>query len=192
MERAVFVDRDGVLIIDPPHYAHRLDQLNFYPRVEEAIKILNENGFLVVVVTNQNGVAIGYYNEEDVKLFHQAMKEKLKEKGAYIDAIYYCPHHPEAKVEKYRLDCDCRKPNPGMLLKAAEEHDIDLKQSFMIGDKCSDIEAGIRAGCKKTILVKTGHGMNNLNKCSYDYEVNNIYEVACLIEDYILFKYLYM
>ena len=185
MKKAVFLDRDGVLIIDPPHYAHRLDQLKFYPRVEAAVKLLNEGGFFVVIVSNQAGVARGYYKEKEVELFNRVMKEKLKEKGAYIDAIYYCPHHPEAIVEQYQIDCDCRKPNAGMLLKAAKEHGIDLKQSYIVGDKCSDIEAGKRAECKKTILVKTGHGMQHVGKCDYDYVVSDIYEAALLFGDYL-------
>lgn len=185
MKKAVFVDRDGVLTEDPPCYAHRLDQLNFYPMVAEAIRILNEEGFLVVVVSNQGGIACGYYQEEEAILFNKTLKERLEKEGAYIDAIYYCPHHPKAAIKKYRLDCNCRKPNSGMLLKAAKEHGIDLKQSYIVGDKCSDIEAGKRAECKKTILVKTGHGVQHVGKCDYDYAVSDIYKAALLLEDYL-------
>lgn len=163
MNRAVFLDRDGVITQDPPHYAHRLDQLKLIPRSAEAIRLLNENGFKVIVVSNQSGIARGYYQEKDIKIFNRGMEEELKKKGAYINAIYYCPHHPDAKIEAYRIDCDCRKPKPGMIKQAEKDLNLDLKKSFMIGDKRSDMEAGRRAGCK-TILVLTGHGKEELKK----------------------------
>jgi D-glycero-D-manno-heptose 1,7-bisphosphate phosphatase len=163
MNRAVFLDRDGVITEDPPHYAHRLDQLKLIPESAEAIKLLNNNGFNVIVVSNQSGVARGYYDEHDVQIFNRAMEEELKKKGAHIDAIYYCLHHPDAKIETYRRDCDCRKPKPGMIKRAEKDLDLDLKESFMIGDKKSDIEAGHRAGCK-TMLVLTGHGKEESTK----------------------------
>jgi D-glycero-D-manno-heptose 1,7-bisphosphate phosphatase len=141
--------------------------------------LLNENGFVVIVASNQAGIAHGYYREEDAILFHQAMKENLAKEGAYIDAIYYCPHHPEAKIERYRVDCDCRKPKPGMLTRAEKELNIDLKQSFIVGDKLSDIEAGKRAGCK-TIMVRTGQGVEELksNEIDCDYVANDLYDAV--------------
>lgn len=168
--KAVFLDRDGTITEDPPHYAHRLDQLAIIPGTGEAIQLLNENGYLVIVVTNQAGIAYGYYKEEDAIAFNKAMTEKLAEEGGRIDDIYFCPHHIEAKIEKYRIACDCRKPEPGMLLKAKKEHNIDMKESYMVGDSNKDIEAGKRAGCK-TILLKTGSGSgdadNNQVDCDY-------------------------
>ena len=163
MKKVVFLDRDGVITQDPPHFAHRIDQLDLIPKSAEAIRLLNENGFKVVVVSNQSGVARGYYREGDIEIFNHAMGDKLKKKGAFIDAIYYCPHHPEAKIEAYRIDCDCRKPKPGMLKQAEKDLNLDLKRSFLVGDKMSDIEAGYRAGCK-TILVLTGHGSDESKK----------------------------
>ena len=163
MNRAVFLDRDGVITQDPPHYAHRIDQLKLIPKSAEAIKLLNENGFKVVVVSNQSGVARGYYKEKDVHIFNDAMKKQLEEGGAHIDAIYYCPHYPEADVEAYRIVCDCRKPEPGMLKRAEKDLNLDLKRSFLVGDKIIDIVTGYRAGCK-TILVLTGHGNDELKK----------------------------
>jgi D,D-heptose 1,7-bisphosphate phosphatase len=176
MNRAVFLDRDGVITQDPPHYAHRLDQLKLIPGSLEAIKLLNENEFKVIVVSNQSGVAKGYFQEEDVRIFNRALGEQLKKKESCIDAIYYCPHHSEAKIEEYRIDCECRKPKPGMLLKAALKINIDLKKSFMIGDKWSDISAGYEAGCK-TILVLTGHGNEQLskNKSEANFISENLY-----------------
>lgn len=179
MNRAVFLDRDGVITQDPPHYAHKLSQLALIPRSADAIRLLNENEFKVIVVSNQSGIARGYYREEDAVLFNQAMKEMLGNNSARIDAIYYCPHHPEAKIDKYRIDCNCRKPKPGMLKRAEEELDIDSKQSFMVGDKLSDIEAGKRGGCK-TIMVRTGHGIEELksNEISCDYIANDLYDAV--------------
>ena len=179
MNRAVFLDRDGVITQEPPHYAHELSQLELIPKAADAIRLLNENGFVVIVASNQAGIAHGYYREEDAILFHQAMKENLAKEGAYIDAIYYCPHHPEAKIDRYRVDCNCRKPKPGMLTRAEKELNIDLKQSFIVGDKLSDIEAGKRAGCK-TIMVRTGYGVEELksNELDCDYVANDLYDAV--------------
>jgi len=143
--RAVFLDRDGVITQEPPHYAHRVDQLKFIPGAPEAIRSLNQNGYLVIVVTNQSGIGRGYYLEEDTIKFNQAMEQKLDKYGARIDAIYYCPHHPDDH-------CECRKPKPGMLLDAGKRFNINFTQSFMVGDRMSDIEAGEHVGCE-TILV---------------------------------------
>lgn len=157
MNQAVFLDRDGVITQDPPHYAHKLDQLKLIPRSAKAIRLLNENRFKVVIVSNQSGVARGYYQEKDVKIFNYAMEGELKKEGAHVDAIYYCPHHPNSEIIEYRINCDCRKPNSGMFFKAAQNLDIDLNKSFVVGDKISDVVAGSTAGCV-TFLVLTGHG----------------------------------
>ncbi len=177
--RAVFLDRDGVITQEPPHYAHELSQLELIPKSADAIRLLNENGFVVVIVSNQAGIARGYYQEEDAILFNQALKERLAQNGACIDAIYYCPHHPEATVERYRVDCNCRKPKPGMLIKAGKELNVDLRQSFIVGDKLSDIETGERVGCK-TILVKTGYGAEELKHSHVDcnYIADNLYDAV--------------
>jgi D-glycero-D-manno-heptose 1,7-bisphosphate phosphatase len=179
MKQAVFLDRDGVITQEPPHYAHKIDQLKFIAGTADAIRLLNNNGFIVIIASNQAGIARGYYREEDATLFHQAMIQSLDKKGARIDAIYYCPHHPEAKVEKYRTVCDCRKPAPGMLKQAEKELNIDLTQSFMVGDKLSDIEAGKRVGCH-TIMVKTGQGVQELKGTDVecDYIADDLYHAA--------------
>lgn len=162
-QRAVFLDRDGVLNNDPPHFAHRLDQLSLIPRSGEAVRLLKNKGYLLVIISNQSGVARGYYGEEQVEIFNNALLTELRKYGGDIDAICYCPHHPDATVEKYRTDCDCRKPKPGMILRVAHEYDIDLENSFVVGDKWSDIEAGRNAGCR-SILVLTGHGSDEWRK----------------------------
>ena len=183
MNRAVFLDRDGVITQEPPYYAYQLSQLELILKSAEGIRLLNESGFLVVLVSNQSGIARGYYEEEDAARFNQALAQKLAEEGAHIDAIYICPHHPEAKIEKYRLECDCRKPKPGMLKMAEEALEIDLKQSFMIGDKSIDVEAGKRAGCK-TVMVKTGYGVEELRskQIECNYAADDLYDAA----EYIL------
>ncbi|HXZ94926.1 MAG TPA: D-glycero-beta-D-manno-heptose 1,7-bisphosphate 7-phosphatase [Dehalococcoidia bacterium] len=175
MNRAVFLDRDGVITQEPPYYAHKLSELALLPKSADAIRLLNENGFLVVVACNQAGIAHGYYREEDAIAFNQAMKDNLAREGARIDAMYYCPHHPEARIERYRVKCNCRKPEPGMLTRAGKELNLDLRQSFMVGDKLSDIEAGKRAGCK-TIMVRTGQGVEELKakEIECDYVADNL------------------
>jgi len=154
-----------VITKEPPYYAHKIDQLELISKSAEAIKGLNESGFKIIVISNQSGVARGYYQEKDIQMYNNEIKRQLEEKGARIDAIYYCPHHPEATIRDYRIDCECRKPKPGMLKLAEKDLNLDLKCSFLVGDKMSDIEAGYRAGCK-TILVLTGQGNGEVKKIS--------------------------
>ncbi|MGQ9630972.1 MAG: D-glycero-beta-D-manno-heptose 1,7-bisphosphate 7-phosphatase [bacterium] len=148
--RAVFLDRDGTINVDgrelgtPNSYVHRPEDFILLPGVREAIRLLRGAGFLIVVVTNQSGVGRGFYTAEDVEEVHREMARLLND--ASPDAIYFCPHRPDE-------NCSCRKPLPGMILRAAESLDIDLSRSFMVGDKESDVLAGKRAGCR-TILVR--------------------------------------
>lgn len=143
---AAFLDRDGVLIIDCG-YPHRPDQLVLIPGAAEAVKRLNDAGYVVVIVTNQSGVARGLFSEETMHGFNALLVERLAESGARIDAVYAAPHHAEAVDERYRHpDHPDRKPNPGMLLRAMTEHDLDPARSLMIGDQPSDMEAARRAG----------------------------------------------
>jgi D-glycero-D-manno-heptose 1,7-bisphosphate phosphatase len=155
MQRAVFLDRDGTINVEK-EYLYRIDEFEFVPGAPEAIRRLNEAGFIVVVVTNQSGVGRGYYTEDDVEILHRYISQELARHGARVDAWIYCPHHPSGKGS-YSLPCSCRKPLPGMLLEAARRYDIDLERSVMIGDKCADMEAAFAAGCKP-ILVRTGYG----------------------------------
>lgn len=179
MKKAVFLDRDGVITCDPPHYAHRLEQLKLVPKAAEAINILNKNNFKVIVVSNQSGVGRGYYTEDKTNMFNSFLRKELNKKNAYVDGFYYCPHHPEAKVKKYRVKCDCRKPNPGMLLKGSKDFNVDLNESFMIGDRPSDMEAGRKAGCK-TIYVLSGMGKKFLEKqeIDADFTSKDLYEAV--------------
>lgn len=156
--RAVFLDRDGTINVEKD-YLHKIEDFAFIPGAPEAIKRLKKAGFLVIVVSNQSGIGRGYFDEEAVELLHGQIQARLAAFQTAIDAFYYCPHHPEAAQAQYRIVCDCRKGAPGMLLQAAREHDIDLQQSFMVGDKEADLEAGDRAGCR-SLLVLTGYGQS--------------------------------
>lgn len=153
---AVFLDRDGTINVEK-EYLHLIEDFAFIPGVPEAIRALKTAGYLVIVVTNQSGVARGYYALDDVAALHGHIQKQLAATGTRIDAFYTCPHHPTEGVGDYRCDCDCRKGAPGMLLQAADEHDIDLGRSYIVGDKLADIEAGERAGCEP-LLVLTGYG----------------------------------
>lgn len=156
---ALFLDRDGV-VIDDTQYVGRVDQIRWIPGSAEAVRRANDAGFAVVVVSNQSGVARGLFGEAEVEIIHRHIRDHfLAEAGATFDRFYYCPHHETEGGERYRIDCDCRKPKPGMLLRAARELDLDLNRSWLVGDRLSDMQAGIAAGCR-TILVRTGYGKN--------------------------------
>jgi D-glycero-D-manno-heptose 1,7-bisphosphate phosphatase len=154
---AVFLDRDGT-IIEEVGYLDRLDRIRFFPWTVDAIRVLNQAGFLVVVVTNQAGVARGYFDETLVRDTHAQIDKKVREGGARIDAYYYCPHHPDATVAAYRAACECRKPKPGMIHRAARELGIDLGRSVVVGDRWLDVRRGRAAG-GATVVVRTGYGL---------------------------------
>jgi D-glycero-D-manno-heptose 1,7-bisphosphate phosphatase len=137
---AAFLDRDGVLNVDRG-YAHRPDQLEWIDGAPEAVRLLNDAGYYVFVITNQSGVARGYYDETAVQHFHANMQAVLRAQGAHIDAFYYCPHHPDGAIKELAIECRCRKPQPGMLEQAARDWPIDLGRSFLIGDKDDDLAA---------------------------------------------------
>jgi len=154
-KQAVFLDRDGTINVEKD-YLYRPEEFEFIPGAAEAIRRLNRAGFLVVVVTNQSGVARGYYTEHEVLQLHRHIEQLLFRADARIDAWYYCPHYPSGQ-HPYNLDCDCRKPRTGMLEQAARDLGIDLSRSWMVGDKQVDVEAGVAAGCRP-LLVLTGYG----------------------------------
>jgi len=137
---AAFLDRDGVLNVDHG-YVHRPEQLEWVAGAPESVRLLNEAGYYVLVITNQSGVARGFFDETAVKSFHAHMQNVLNGKGAHIDAFYYCPHHPEGTVKAFAMACSCRKPRTGMLEWAAREWPIDIPRSFFIGDKDADMVA---------------------------------------------------
>jgi len=151
-----FLDRDGV-INEEIDLLYRVDQLSLINGAPEAIRELNQAGIKVVVVTNQPVVARGLCTESEIDRIHEVLESMLAKHGARLDAIYYCPHHENADLESYRTICQCRKPDIGMLTKAAQRFELDLASSYMVGDRTADIYAGLKAGCK-TILLKTGWG----------------------------------
>jgi D-glycero-D-manno-heptose 1,7-bisphosphate phosphatase len=143
----VFLDRDGVINQDVGHLCSTAD-FAFMPGMPDAIRLLNDAGWLVIVITNQAGIGRGKYTEGEYRSFESWIDEQLAEAGAHVDATYHCPHHPTAGVGEYRRECDCRKPAPGMLLRAIAEWEPDVGRSFMLGDKASDLEAAAAAGVR--------------------------------------------
>lgn len=163
--RAVFLDRDGTIARDV-HYCGRIEDFEILPDVPQAIRLLNQHGFRVVVVTNQSGIARGYFTEETLFQIHQFMRQELSKYGAKLEAVLYCPHHPNE-------DCYCRKPKPGLLLKAARELGINLRDASIIGDQETDIKAGKIAGCH-TILIANGEKTNKEFTTPPDYIAPNM------------------
>lgn len=160
MRPAVFFDRDGT-INEQMGYINHISRFHLLPRAASAIRLLNEHDIPVVIVTNQSGVGRGYFPESLVAEVHEKMKRLLADKGAHVDGLYVCPHHPEAKVAKYRLSCDCRKPQIGLFRRAAQALELDLSRSYVVGDRWSDLKAA--TNCKATgILVLTGYGKGDM------------------------------
>ncbi|HEY5673703.1 MAG TPA: D-glycero-beta-D-manno-heptose 1,7-bisphosphate 7-phosphatase [Malonomonas sp.] len=158
---AVFLDRDGTINVEKDYLVEPAE-FEFIPGVPKALKRLQDAGYLLVVVTNQSGVARGYFSLQQVERLHAHMEKLLEKFAVTLAGIYSCPHHPTAGVGEYLTACACRKGAPGMLLQAARELGIDLSRSYMIGDKQADIDAGLAAGCR-SYLVRTGHGGNWLD-----------------------------
>lgn len=155
-QRAVFIDRDGT-ISEEVGYINRSERFRLFPYAASAIKQLNENGWLAIVTTNQAGVARGYFTEEMIRTVHERMTSELESEGARIDAIFYCAHHPSVGDPPYRLDCDCRKPKPGLITRAARDFDINLSSSWVVGDRYSDVELARNAGVKSAFVL-SGYG----------------------------------
>ena len=180
---AIFLDRDHTLMEDPG-YLSDPEAVKLLPGVELALKSLTAGGFKTVVVSNQSGVARGLITEEALGRIHGELRRQLSDKGAHLDAIYYCPYHPEGTVEAYAMESELRKPSPGMLLKAAEEMDIDLRASWMVGDSARDVEAGQRAGCR-TIRIRSSAlpvpGEVAQEDVQPDFTARNLVEAARII-----------
>lgn len=164
MTRAgVFLDRDGTLNVEID-FLRTPEELELIPGAARAVRKLNELGLPTCVISNQSGVARGYLTEAGLIPIHARLQEELAREGAHIDRIYYCPHHPSEGVAPYNIACDCRKPEPGMLLRGARELNIDPAASFVVGDRLGDIQAGRTVGAT-TILVLTGYGMQGREEC---------------------------
>jgi D-glycero-D-manno-heptose 1,7-bisphosphate phosphatase len=156
MRPAIFLDRDGTLNVDVG-YLHALDQLELFPWTVDALRLLKRAGFALVVVTNQSGIAQGLIEEGFVEAAHAELQRRLEAEGAGVDGYYYCPHHPMGSVARYRAECACRKPRPGMIEAAVRDLDIDAARSWVIGDKWMDVDLGHAVGARG-ILVRTGWG----------------------------------
>ena len=156
MKKAVFLDRDGVMI-EQVAYLSRPDQVALIPGAAEALRLIHRHGDLAVVISNQSGVGRGYFSAADVDAVHDRIQQLLAEQGESVDAYYYCPHAPNEA-------CSCRKPSPEMILRAAERFGIDVGSSLMLGDKLSDLKCGVNAGCAKSVLVLTGYGAEEAPK----------------------------
>jgi len=160
---AVFLDRDGTLN-EEVNFVRRPEQLEMLPGAAASVRALNDHGIVVCIISNQSGIARGYFSEEDLVPIHAKLERELAHEGARIDHIYYCPHHPTEGQPPYKAACSCRKPGTGMLEQAAKDFKLDLRRSFVVGDRIVDIQAGRNAGAT-TILVMTGYGPHALEEC---------------------------
>lgn len=166
MNKAIFLDRDGT-INEEMGYINHISRFRIFDFVFPAIRLFNKAGFKVIVITNQSGVARGYFSELLVKEIHSRLIKSAKENDAQIDGIYYCPHHKDGTIAEYKKECDCRKPKPGMLKKAMQDFSIEPDQSFMIGDRYKDMQFAFNNGLQ-TIMVMTGYGLGE-----YTYQRNS-------------------
>jgi D,D-heptose 1,7-bisphosphate phosphatase len=180
MKKAIFLDRDGTLNIDYG-YVHEIDNFKFIDGAIDALRELKKMGYMLVLVTNQSGIARGYFSEEQFLQLTEWMDWSLAEQDVDLDGIYYCPHHPEGKGE-YKEDCDCRKPKPGMLLQAIKELKIDPTQSIMVGDKVEDLKAGIGAEVKMNVLVRTGKPVTEEGERVADYVLDSIVDLPRILK----------
>jgi D-glycero-D-manno-heptose 1,7-bisphosphate phosphatase len=184
MNKAVFLDRDGTINIEK-HYMYKIEDFEFIPFVIEAMQLLQNNGYRLIIITNQSGIARGYYTEYDFEKLSAWMKNELKKHQIKIDGIYYCPHHPKAEIQKYKINCKCRKPNTELFEKATRDFLIDLSQSYTVGDRIRDCTISEKTKCKGYLV-----GYNEEEKIIKDVKaglikrvnyVENLYEFAKLI-----------
>jgi len=183
LARAILLDRDGTINREV-HYLSHPAQLELLPGAVDGLRLLQEAGFQLVVITNQAGVARGYFGEADVQRVHRRLREMLAAHGVHLVAFYYCPHHPEGKGS-YRKVCPCRKPGTGLYERAARELGLDLARSVVIGDKVTDLLPGIALGCR-TVLVRTGYGQSlvkegALRSVDVDHVARDLADAACWI-----------
>jgi D-glycero-D-manno-heptose 1,7-bisphosphate phosphatase len=186
MNKAIFLDKDGTLIPDIPYNADP-DKITLSNDCIEGLKILMDDGYKLIVISNQSGIARGYFTEKQFAAVIKRVYELLNEQGIALTGFYYCPHHPDGIDMLYGINCDCRKPQPGMLVAAAKEHQLDLSQSWMIGDILNDVEAGNRAGCR-TVLIDTGNETEWLEGAHRipSYKCETINQAATFIHNHTL------
>ena len=176
-KKAVFLDRDDTIIADMEFSTERA-QLRLLPGAVEALRRLQDAGYLLIIVTNQSGVARGRFSEESLRDFHEHLLREIEQAGVRFAGLYYCPHYAEGKVAEYSIACDCRKPKPGLLLRAARELGVDLKQSWMVGDRPADIGAGRAAGCR---TIRVGNAEWTESDPQADFETPDLARAAEII-----------
>lgn len=182
MNRAVFFDRDGT-IIEEKNYIKDVNDIIIYDRVAEGLLILKNQGYLIILVSNQSGVARGYMSVESVEMINAELNKRLMLQGVCFDDMLYCPHYEAGIIKKYSINCDCRKPKKGMAWIAQRKHNLNLEQCVMVGDKNTDIEFGKSFGARLNILVKTGYGEEQQKKAEWDYVADTIYDACKIIAD---------
>ncbi|OMQ20482.1 D-glycero-beta-D-manno-heptose-1,7-bisphosphate 7-phosphatase [Serratia oryzae] len=178
---AIFLDRDGTINVDHG-YVHEIDDFQFIDGVIDACRELKKMGFALVLVTNQSGIARGKFSEDQFMRLTEWMDWSLADRDVDLDGIYFCPHHPEAVIEEYRQTCDCRKPQPGMLLQAQKELNIDLAASYMVGDKIEDMQAAAAAGVGTKVLVRTGKPVTEEGEKAADWVLNSLQDLPAAIK----------
>ncbi len=178
--KAIFLDRDGVINKDTGYVSHS-DDFIFIEGVIDACRMMKEKGYLLVLITNQSGIARGYFTEDEFMVLTEWMDWSLADKGVDLDGIYFCPHHPVHGIGEYKQQCQCRKPQPGMILTAVEELDIDLSQSYLVGDKISDLQAGKAAGIATNVLVRTGKEITEQGEALADHVLDTLTDVIALL-----------
>jgi D-glycero-D-manno-heptose 1,7-bisphosphate phosphatase len=172
----IFFDRDGTITAEID-FVREPDELELIPKSAQAIHEANELGIKVFIITNQSGIARGFLTEQELSAVHARLRELLKRQRAHVDAIYYCPHHPEFGTPPYNIRCHCRKPDTGMLKKAEKEFGVNLKRSFVVGDRCVDVNTGQNAGCT-SFLVLTGYGKIERSECMNSARTNYVADDA--------------
>lgn len=179
--KALFLDRDGTINVDTD-YLYKIEDFQFEKNVPETLKYFFDKGYKLIVITNQSGIARGYYTEDDLKKLHDHIQEEAKKFGFYFTDFYYCPHHKDGTVEKYAIECECRKPKTFLLKKAAKGHYLTLLGSYFIGDKPADMKLGRKMGLS-TILVSTGYGKETVKTCKeHDHYIQDFSELKEIIK----------
>ncbi|QDT29223.1 D-glycero-alpha-D-manno-heptose-1,7-bisphosphate 7-phosphatase [Gimesia panareensis] len=176
MPKALFLDRDGVVNVEK-HYLHRIEDCEFVAGLFDLCRAASQAGYRLIIVTNQSGIARGYFNEAQFLSLMDWVRLQFSRQNAPLLDVFYCPHHPTQGVGQYKTKCLCRKPHPQMLFDAARKHDLDLQESIIVGDKLSDIQAGRAAHVKKTVLVGTGHHVNEADKQAADLFADSLFEL---------------
>jgi len=178
--KVIFLDRDGVINYDE-NYVHLIEDFRFIEEVFDACLRFIDAGYQIVIITNQAGIGRGYYSENDFKVLNNWMLTEFKKQGIDILGVYYCPHHSEYAIGDYLQDCECRKPEPGMLIKAMVDHNIDMSSSLLVGDKLSDIKAGRLAGVQRCFFVETGKIVTDSDRVHADGVLVDLAAVAELV-----------